>query len=93
MLKLLSGLVVLLLVGIVHSQTSCPFPFTNTYNGYTTNYCYYYRGVAKSAAEASQVCSQYGGLVTIKDQAGLDDLYNLYKAYPNYYFWVGATAP
>ena len=38
------------------------------------------------------VCQQFGGLVTIKDQAGLDDLYNLYKQYPNYYFWIGATS-
>jgi hypothetical protein len=27
-----------------------------------------------------------------KTDAGLDDLYKLYKSYSNYYFWVGASA-
>ena len=84
-------LVILALSSVAYSQT-CPYPFTNSINGYTTNYCYYYRGVAKSYSEAALVCQQFGGLVTIKDQAGLDDLYNLYKQYPNYYFWIGATS-
>ena len=58
-------LVLLALLSVVHSQ-SCPFPFTNSINGYTTNYCYYYRGVANSYSEAALVCQQFGGLVNIK---------------------------
>ena len=81
------------LASLVYSQ-SCPYPFVNNYGGSYFNYCYHYAGVATSALQASQMCNNYpySGMVTIKDNSGLNDLYELYKAYPNYYFWLGASA-
>jgi hypothetical protein len=85
MLKLY--LVVLALINLVYSQ--CPFPFTDSHKGYYFNNCYYYAGVANDYDSAVGICSSRGtNLVMAKDQSSLDDLYPLYKAYTNYYFWV-----
>ncbi len=75
------------------SKIFCPFPFISAYNGYSFNNCYYYNGVQNSYLAAAQLCSNMGTyLVTAKDSSVLSDLYNLYKAFPNFYFWVGATS-
>ena len=93
MLKILSLFVLISLASLVYPQ-ACPYPFVNNFGGNVFNYCYHYAGIATSALQASQMCNNYpySGMVTVKDNAGLNDLYNLYKAYPNYYFWVGASA-
>lgn len=73
-----------------NKTVSCPFPFVNSYNGYTFNYCYHYAGSSQSFNKAYQTCitTVYSGIVSPKLSDGLDDLYKLYKAFPNYYFWV-----
>ena len=83
----------LFLAYFASAQTRCPYPFTNSYNGYTFNYCYYYAGKTDSYVKAVDICQkQFSYLVMPKTDAALEDLYKLYKAYPNYYFWVGAAA-
>ncbi len=87
MLKL--TLFVLALINLVNSQGFCPYPFTNNYGGYAFNNCYYYAGVANDYYSAVNQCASRGTyLVTAKDQRTLEDLYPLYKAYTNFYFWV-----
>lgn len=92
-----SSLAVLLaLATVVSAQTNngtranCPYPFVSEYDGNKFNYCYYYAGATKSFTKAFQTCSSqyYTGLVSPKVSTGLDDLYKLYKAFPDYYFWV-----
>lgn len=73
-----------------NTRQGCPYPFVSQNNGYSFNYCYYYAGNTKSFTTAFQKCQQTvnSGLVTPKFSTGLEDLYKLYKAFPNYYFWV-----
>lgn len=93
MFKLITFLCLLSFIVVIKCQQFCPYPFVNSANGYTFNNCYYYAGVASDYSSAVRVCANVGAfLVTAKDSRGLDDLYKLYKAYTNYYFWVGATA-
>lgn len=73
-----------------NTRATCPFPFVNQYNGYTFNNCYFYAGKEQTYSKAVSTCmsSVYYGLAAPKTAAGLEDLYRLYKAYPNFYFWV-----
>ncbi len=90
MLKLV---VTMLCLAYVAQAQNCPYPSTNNINGYQTRYCYFYAGTTKTYTKAVDKCNQMGfPLVMPKTDAGLDDLYKLYKAYSNFYFWVGATA-
>ena len=68
---------------------NCPYPFVSQANGYLFNNCYYYAGRADTQWEAQNICLSYrAGLVTAKDNTVLNDLYSLYKAFPDFYFWV-----
>jgi hypothetical protein len=59
-------------------------------NGQIYNYCYYFVKDDYSFANAVDICArQLGtGLVQPKNNAGLNDLYPLYKSHDNFYFWV-----
>lgn len=72
------------------TKANCPYPFVSEYDGNKFNFCYYYAGKTKSFTNAFQTCSSqyYSGIVSPKVSTGLDDLYKLYKAFPDYYFWV-----
>ena len=84
MLKTIAAFLVL--VYFVDAQ--CPAGSTNNINGYSTRYCYRYLGKSRSYNNAVQQCKSFGlPLVTPKTDAGLNDLYKLYKAYDNFYFW------
>ena len=73
---------------------NCPYPFVSQANGVLFNNCYFYAGKADTHREAQNICLSYGaGLVTAKDNSVLNDLYSLYKAFPNFYFWVRLTHP
>jgi hypothetical protein len=90
---MLKQVVALLCLACVVLAQNCPPYSTNNINGYQTRYCYRYLGTTKSYTKAVDSCRQYGyTLVMPKTDAGLDDLYKLYKAYSNFYFWVGASA-
>ena len=82
---------IVVLAALVSSAAAltCPYPFVSQYNGYLFNNCYYYAGKADSHKEAQHLCAVQGAsLVTAKDNSVLNDLYNLYKAFPDFYFWV-----
>lgn len=83
-------LVVLFLTFVNGISSMCDQPFLNGDNGYTFSNCYHYAGVSESYNEAVKMCLNgfNSTLVTPKFSSGLDDLSKLYKAYPNYYFWV-----
>ena len=86
-------LILPLLCFVALAQAQCPYGSTNLHGGYTTRYCYKYLGNTSNYAKAVKKCAEYNlPLVMPKTDAGLDDLYSLYKGYPNYYFWVGASA-
>lgn len=88
MSKLIYSIAVLIV--IINTVTSqCIDPFVKSRNGYNFNYCYHRIGDSKLFADAKAACDKLdSNMVMPKDTGGLEDLYSLYKAYPNYFYWV-----
>ncbi len=87
MLRILAILITI--VCLVKSE--CPYPFTKEHNGYKTNQCYYHAGRAPSYQEAAESCNNMRHtLIMPKTEADLEDLYQLYKAYSYFYYWVNS---
>ena len=86
---MLKHIIILAVLVIACYSQRCPYPSTDFHNGYSTRYCYYYAGKSDRYDKAVTVCNNMNAkLVMPKTDAGLDDLYSLYKGYSNFYFWV-----
>ncbi len=93
MLKIV--LTIFVLIQLTRSESFCPYPFTNSHNGYTFNNCYYFAGRAIGWRSAQEQCKTLfplikAPLIAPRDQSRLDDLYPLAKAYNISNFWVNA---